>query len=99
MVSNLYTGSEQMLINLPAQSSYHFRLRPEVKRDIARLNVSQNELARRLDLTSGFLSQLLNGKRFAGPDTRRKIMEALPGIPFDDIFEEVIPLTTVGEDG
>jgi transcriptional regulator with XRE-family HTH domain len=72
-----------------ANTVYHFRLRGTVRRDIARLNLSQNELARKLGLTSGFMSQLLNGKRFAGPETRRKIMDTLPGLAFDEVFEEV----------
>jgi transcriptional regulator with XRE-family HTH domain len=84
-----------MNFNLLANPHYHFRLRPEVKRHIARLNLSQNELARKLGLTSGFMSQLLNGKRFAGAETRRRIMEALPQASFDELFEEVIPLAPV----
>lgn len=66
-----------------------FRLRPEIRLSIARLNVSQNELARKCGLTSGYLSQLLTGRRNPGPAVRKRLLEHLPGLAFDDIFEEV----------
>ena len=78
-----------MAKSITAQSSYHFRLRPQIKRDLARLNLSQNKLATLLGITSGFLSQLLSGKRFVGPETRQKIMQCLPALEFDQLFEEV----------
>jgi transcriptional regulator with XRE-family HTH domain len=68
---------------------YRFRLRPEVRRAIARGNLSQNEVARRCGLTSGFLSQLLRGQRNPGPRTRARLLKALPGMSFDELFEEV----------
>jgi transcriptional regulator with XRE-family HTH domain len=77
-----------MDIEVSANPSYHFRLRPEVRRSLARLNISQNELARTIGLTSGFMSQLLTGRRLAGPVTRRRLMGALP-LDFDQLFEEV----------
>lgn len=55
---------------------------------MARLNLSQNALARRCGLSSGFISQLLRGIRYLGPRTRAKLLEALR-FDFDDLFEEV----------
>lgn len=83
-----------MAIDSPVYAPYRFRVRPSVRRTIGRLNISQNALARKLGLTSGFLSQLLTGKRLPSPDTRQRLQDAL-GLSFDDLFEEVIPLSQV----
>jgi transcriptional regulator with XRE-family HTH domain len=77
-----------MVSRAPAKASYHYRLRPEIRRELARLNLSQNTLARRAGVSSGFMSQLLTGRRFAGPETRQKIMDCLPKLNFDQLFEE-----------
>ncbi len=68
---------------------YRYRLRPGLRRAIARLNLSQNEVARRCGFTSGYLSQLLSGTRFAGPSARGRLLEALAPLTFDELFEEV----------
>jgi len=49
-------------------------------------NFSQNELARRLGITSGYLSQLVNGQRCPSPSLRRRLLESLPGSSFEDLF-------------
>ena len=58
--------------------------RPRVKlnRDavwelLGRLGRSQNELARQCGLSSGYLSQLMNGKRSPSPYARRRLRQAL----------------------
>lgn len=56
---------------------------------LARMNVSQNELARRAGISSGYMSQLLSQIRCAGPATREKLLQVLPGIDFDNLFNEV----------
>lgn len=66
-----------------------FRLRPEIQRVIARMNRSQNHVARECELTSGYLSQLLTGKRHPGPDVRARLLDHLAPLGFDDLFEEV----------
>lgn len=71
-------------------SRYRFRLRPEVRRVIATMNFSQNEVARRCGFTSGFMSQLLRGLRYPGPRTRARLLEAL-NLSFEELFEEVQP--------
>lgn len=70
-------------------SLYRFRVKPGIKRELARLNISQNRLGRAIGISSGFMSQVLNGKRFVGPDTRRLLLQHLPSLSFDDLFEEV----------
>jgi transcriptional regulator with XRE-family HTH domain len=73
-----------------AKTRYLFRLRRRpILRDLGRLNISQNELAQKCGISSGFMSQLLSGERHAGPSTRRRIMEALPGVEFNELFEEI----------
>lgn len=66
-----------------------FQVRSEVRREIARLNRSQNDVARACGLTSGYLSQLLTGKRHPGPAVRARLLKHLAPLEFDDLFEEV----------
>jgi DNA-binding XRE family transcriptional regulator len=63
------------------------RLRPSAAwEQLARHNFSQNELARHLGISSGYLSQLITGKRSPSPRLRRKILTLLPGATFDQLF-------------
>ena len=50
-----------------------------------RLNMTKNELAKRCGLATGYLSQLLNGKRNPSPATRQSLQEVL-GAEFDELF-------------
>ena len=54
-----------------------------------RENLSQNALAQKLKISSGYMSQLMSGKRFAGAKIRRRIQDAFPRFGFDDLFHEV----------
>ena len=49
-------------------------------------NMSQNELARRLGITSGYLSLLINGKRGPSPGLRQRIQAELSDASFADLF-------------
>ena len=51
-----------------------------------RLNMTQNELARLVGVTSGYLSRLINGTRCPSPPMRRRLQEALGCSDFDDLF-------------
>ena len=51
-----------------------------------RLNMSQNELARLLDTSSSYLSQLMSGHRCPSAAFRKKLMETLGVTEFDDLF-------------
>ena len=51
-----------------------------------RLHMTQNELARLTGLTSGYVSMLLNGRRFPSPEKRRRLQEVLGVTEFDDLF-------------
>ena len=69
------------------QPLFRVRLRPEaVWERLNRLNLSQNELARRTGRSSGFLSQLMSGERCPSPETRQRLMDALGVVEFDDLF-------------
>jgi len=58
----------------------------KIKEMIARKNKSQNWLAHKLEISSGYLSQLMEGSRNPSPKVREKIMAALPEYQFDDLF-------------
>ncbi len=71
-----------------AYAPVRFRVRPEVRRKVAMMNVSQNELARRCSVSSGYMSQLLTGERCAGPQIRARLLSALLTLQFDELFVE-----------
>ena len=54
-----------------------------------RLNMTQNELAGLLGISSGHLSRLVNGRRCPSPSMRRGLMEALGCSEFDELFVAV----------
>ena len=59
---------------------------------LLRRNMTQNELAKKAGITSGHLSQLINGDRLPTPSVRKKLLDALAPIEFDDIFDiEEVP--------
>ena len=51
-----------------------------------RRNMSQNDLAKMLDISSSHLSRLINGRRGPSPSVRRRLMEVLRISEFDEIF-------------
>ena len=66
-----------------------FRARLDPDRAWERLNVlnmSQNELARRIGRSQSFLSDLFHGRRYASGETRRRLMAVLRVTRFEDLF-------------
>jgi len=53
---------------------------------IARRNMSQNMLAIRTGISSGYISQIMCGTRNPSPVVRQKLQEILQPLTFDDIF-------------
>ena len=49
-------------------------------------DISQNELARLVGISSGYLSQLLSGKAYPSPQVRRRFQQVLGVTDFDDLF-------------
>src|SRR5688572_26663382 len=60
----------------PAYAATRFRLRPQLRGALARLNLPQNELARTAGISSGYMSQLLSGTRLVGPRVRARLIAA-----------------------
>lgn len=54
---------------------------------LARKSLSQNWLAAKLGVSSGYMSQLLSGKRSPSPKVRRRILEYLPDKEFEELFD------------
>jgi len=52
---------------------------------MAKRNISQNMLAIRAGISSGYISQLMCGTRCPSPKVRQKILDVL-GMDFDDVF-------------
>ena len=50
------------------------------------LNMSQNELARRISRSPRFVSDLFHGRRYASGETRRRLMAVLQVNGFEDLF-------------
>jgi transcriptional regulator with XRE-family HTH domain len=53
---------------------------------MARRNISQNGLARALDISTGYASQLVRGIRCPSPDLRQGIQKLLKIDDFDRLF-------------
>lgn len=58
-----------------------------IKEILIRKNKSQNWLAHRLEVSSGYMSQLMEGSRNPSPKLRERILNNLPEHKFDDLFE------------
>lgn len=57
-----------------------------VRRILAKKNQSQNWLAQRVGTSSGYMSQMLAGRRYPSPKMRTKILKVLRGYEFDELF-------------
>ena len=53
---------------------------------MARANLSQSALARRLGINKSYLCQILQGKRYVSPWIRKALLEILPDLTFEDSF-------------
>ena len=60
--------------------------RDTVQLAAVRRNMSQNMLAMRIGISSGYVSQLMCGTRYASPKVRQKILHVLTPLTFDDVF-------------
>ncbi|MCY4618762.1 MAG: helix-turn-helix transcriptional regulator [Chloroflexi bacterium] len=62
-------------------------LKPEpVWEQISRRNMSQNELALRAEISSGYLSQLICGRKSPSPGVRKRLQAALGISRFEELF-------------
>jgi len=53
---------------------------------LTRRNISQNGLARRLRISSGYMSQIMNGSRYISAKMRRRIFRYFRNYDFNDLF-------------
>jgi len=53
---------------------------------LIRKNKSQNWFAHRIEVSTGYMSQLMDRSRCPSPMVREKIMNTLPECSFDDLF-------------
>ena len=60
--------------------------RAAVSELLSLLHMTQTELAQRCELSPGYFSLLMAGKRSPSPDARRRIQEALGVNDFDRLF-------------
>jgi len=56
-------------------------------RILARKNKSQNWLAYRMEISSGYISQLITGARRPSPKMRERFLQVLDGVAFDELFD------------
>ncbi len=54
---------------------------------LAKKNLSQNWLAGRIGISSGYMAQLLNKTRNPSPKVRKKFLKHFAGWEFNDLFE------------
>lgn len=59
----------------------------EIKKHLIRKNKSQNWLAYKLEVSTGYMSQLMDGSRNPSPKLRERLMNILTDKKFDDLFE------------
>jgi transcriptional regulator with XRE-family HTH domain len=57
-----------------------------VEKMLTRRNISQNGLARRLRISSGHMSLIMNGDRYISAKIRRRICRYFRRYDFNDIF-------------
>ncbi len=55
-------------------------------RYLTKENLAQNELAKRLGISSGYMAQLIGGGRSPSPNLRRRMLEVLSPLSFEDVF-------------
>lgn len=65
-----------------------------VYEQLDRLHMSQSDLARKAGLTTGYVSQVISGKRTPSPAVRQRIQDALGSNDFDELFELEVPHDT-----
>ena len=58
-----------------------------IRKILARKNLSQNWLAFRTRTTSGYMSQMITGKRNPSPQMRNRILQVLKDCEFEELFK------------
>lgn len=58
-----------------------------LQKALLKKNKSQNWLAQHLQISSGYMSQLMNGARHPSGELRERLLLYFEGAEFDDLFE------------
>jgi len=58
----------------------------KIRKRLIRENKSQNWFAYELKVSSGYMSQLMDGSRNPSPKLRERITDIFPDCEFDDLF-------------
>jgi len=53
---------------------------------VARQNLCQTEMAEKLGISKSYMSQVLSGTRSPSPRLRRRMLDVLSPLTFDDLF-------------
>jgi len=70
---------------------------PAMETALARKNLTQKEFAQKLNISSGYVSLMINGRRCIPAAIRRRILQSLRGYTFDDLF--IIETKKDGDNG
>ena len=62
-----------------------------VREHLSKRDMSQNDLARAVSISSGHISLLMNGKRSPSPCVRRRLQAMLGVADFDELFLLELP--------
>ena len=69
------------------QPAWRARLNPDALwKQLTRHSMTQNELARRAKISSGYISQLISGTRFPSAEVRASLQKELGVTRFEDLF-------------
>ena len=60
--------------------------REAIEAVLARRNLSQNALAKRLGVSSGYISQIMTGDRYVSPKMRQRMLRYFRGYTFNELF-------------
>lgn len=61
----------------------------KIREIILKKNLSQNNVAKRMTISSAYMAQLLNGERCPSPTTRQKFQDYFKDCSFDDLFKTI----------
>lgn len=86
-ISNSVTGQGPIAKMTRAKKPISLRINSFVVWEyLTKQNLAQSELAKRLEISSCYMSQLISGSRSPSPKLRRKMLEVLSPLSFGEIF-------------
>ena len=77
---------EQKMLTYGVMTMKAYLRTNEIRKKLIRKNLSQNWLALQIGVSSGYMSQLMDGSRRPSARLRQKMMDRFPDSSFDDLF-------------